>query len=58
MIMSWNTVFITFEWVRMDNCYSINNMGMIEKCYTPEKSEKQKQKEVLRNNNLPLFHHA
>jgi hypothetical protein len=51
MIVGWNTVLITFKRVRMDNYYSINNMGMIEKCYTPEKSEKEKYKKILRNIN-------
>ena len=51
MIVCWNTVFITFKRVRMQNSYSTYNMGMIEKSYAPEKSKKEKQKEVLRNIN-------
>lgn len=49
MIVSWDTVFITFKRVRMHNSYPIYNMDMIEKSHAPEKSEKENQKEVLRN---------
>jgi hypothetical protein len=31
----------------MDNCDTIDNMRMIEKCYASEKPQKQKQEEIL-----------
>lgn len=41
----------------MNYCSTIYNMGMIKESNAPEKSKEEKQKEVLRNINTPLFKH-
>lgn len=52
--------FIVFERVRMDNNFSINNVRMIKKGYTPVIPNKKKQYQVFEDNSclicMPIVH--